>query len=463
MKKIYLIVLLISTINAIGQNYKFTMKWDPLQQVGGYYRLLGTGGYQIDYYSQNNNGQIQYKDYEIKLDSKDFKDYLSFELVLNSCNDPYTQPPIYFITDLLKYGENQGGYENCGGNGTIMNFTTTEIFLDSQMSLEYPQGNPPHYKICAGEQLAINAKILNKPNILAEGYYPPEAYHWWCFLDSDKTWREVPDKILKDGILVDNLDYNKPRLNNTMEEIIGPDHEKYYNTIIYFHLGRNNPPASLNYGVLYSPCAPVVQGKITYEAPNCSDGSIKSITIPFDRELEEKGLPGEELLKDMAIRNSDPPFNIIKQITQPVTYQGKTYSFPTDGLNLTSGKTYYITYQSFKNGIPRGSMHNINDSFTYIAPQPLAFTITANNATCFNDNGKISITAHGGTGDYYYYSLDGGANKIQFTNKTVETTQDNIITRTGIQDISLPVSDQNKIYNIKVSDINGCLEPNSAN
>jgi hypothetical protein len=446
MKKIYLIVLLISTINAIGQNYKFTMRWDPLQRVGGYYRLSSTGDYQIDYYSQNNNGQIHYKDYEIKLDTKD---YLSFDLGMDGCNDPYHKPPIYFLAQLLHSGE--VSEESCGGNGSIIDFTTTEIFLDSPMSLEYPQGNPPHYKICAGEQLAIYAKILNKPNILAESYYPPEAYHWSYFLDSDKTWREVPDKILKEGILVDNLDYNKPRLNNTMEQIIGPDHEKYYNTIIYFHLGRNNPPASLDYGVLYSPCAPVVQGKITYEAPDCSYGSIKSITIPFDRELEDKGLPGEELLKDMAIRNSDFPFNVIKQITQPLSYEGKTYSFPTDGLNLTSGKTYYITYQSFKNGIPRGSMHNINDSFTYIAPQPLAFTITANNPTCFNDKVDIKINTSGGTTPYFYDAWK-GATKIVEKEPFDKTIPDKT-------DVTIPGLEATE-YNIKVTDIHGCIEPN---
>lgn len=450
MKKIYLIILLISSINAIGQKYKFTMSWDPLQQVGGYYKLLGTGGYQIDYYSQNNNGQIHYKDYELQLNANE---YLSFELGLDGCNDPYHQLPTFFITDLMQ-GYNSSE-ESCGGRGEISDFRPTEIVLNSGMILEYPQGNPPHYTICGGEQLNMYATILNKPTILPKNYYPPQAFHWQYSLDNKNSWINVPDKILQEGILKNNPDYNTPTLiTNTMEQIIGANHKIYYNSIIYFRLGGIVSFASLTHGVLYSPCTPVVTN-LEYLKPDCSKDT-GSVIITFDRGLL---LPNEELRYVKLLKKGDPQY-INNLSTQPIlnNFTGNTLIFPNIPSGLANGE-YYFTYQAYigsgNSGIPKGIMDSAGKTFTFVKVENLVTSISKIvDTSCYgSSDGSLVLNVKGGTpkstGLKYNYFVDNNP-----TSNVIEETD----ALTGSTIATISGFSAKSDYKIKVTDEKGCNE-----
>ena len=143
------------------------------------------------------------------------------------------------------------------------------------------------------------------------------------------------------------------------------------------------------------------------------DSNISGDTLSFDI---SQGTPGGPLFYDVQ------------------TINGSTYSWPE---NLDPG-TYYLTYQTLPNGCDRTF-----GPITIGSPDPMAYTITANDISCFAANdGEIIInidSSNPGTPPYKY-TINGGT-PINFSG-----------TNTSIQNLS-PDS-----YNIQVFDQNDCTQ-----
>ena len=462
MRKIYFIALLISSINAAGQKYKFTFGWHPILNGGESYSLK-VGNNQIDKYYQTYNGMYEYKDYELQLSPTD---HLRFELdaVTQACAFIPDQFFDFSIQGILLGNDTYD--DGCYGTGEIINFKPSEIVLNSPMAPEYPSGNPAHYTICSGAQLEIFANIPNKnPIVDAENYYPPSAFHWQYSIDDKETWIDVPEYIIKNGVSTKNTSYNTPKLTVSMGEIIGLNHKDFYNKTFFFQLGCNvitvlNDPdrgyyyqtntsyASLDYGVLYLPCTPFVDGDVVLETPDCSYQSIKEIKIPFDRDLEDK-----EELRDMSLYNDITPGTPVKTINTSIIYTNKTFFFPVDDVTLISGAKYQIKYVAYKNDKPRAS--EISNLFSYTPPRHLAFKVKAYNPACHNGLISINIEAEGGIPPYFYDDLNGEAELVngQPEIKRIRfDASDENKTTVELKDLEL------KEYKIKVSDANKCIE-----
>ncbi|MEL1255894.1 hypothetical protein AAEO57_19020 [Flavobacterium sp. DGU38] len=459
MRKIYFIILLICSINGFGQKYKFTFAWHPVLQAGESYTLK-VGNSQIDKYYQKNNGLFEYKDYELQLSPTDNLLFELDDIMISACGWNPGQFMKFSVQNILSGDVVSDG---CWGTGEILYFKPTEIVLNSAMLPESTSGNPPHYTICSGAQLEVFATIANKdPIVEAENYYPPSAFHWQYSIDNKETWINVPEYIVKNGVSTKNTSYNTPKLTASIDEIIGLNHKDFYNKIIYFQLGldlnahldphgmpyRNITYASLDYGVLYLKCAPVVDGDIIVKAPDCSYQNITEIKIPFDRDLEE----GEEL-RDMSLYNDITPGTPVKTINTSVTYTNKTFYFPVDDVTLISKANYQIKYVAYKNDKPRAL--EISNFFTYSAPPALTFKINAENPVCNNDKVDITIEASGGTPPYYYDHLNGETEIIDGVSQVKRIRFDSSdITRTTVELKDLEL----KKYNIKVTDTNKCIE-----
>ncbi|MFB9110660.1 hypothetical protein [Flavobacterium gyeonganense] len=173
-----------------------------------------------------------------------------------------------------------------------------------------------------------------------------------------------------------------------IEEITDENHNDYYNKIIFFQFNYNipivlNDPdtgyyyqantsyASLDYGVLYLSCEPIVYGDIRLKTPICYYQKIKEIKIPFDRDLEE------EELKYMSLYS-------------------ETTLFPNEN--------YQIKYWAFKNNKPRVS--GISNFFSYDTLPPLPFKIKADNPICYKAKVDITIETGRGKPPHFYNDLN---------------------------------------------------------
>ena len=423
MKKLYLIILLISSINAVGQKYKFTVGWQPVLQNGDYYTLK-VGNSQIDKYYQKidnvtNDIDYEYIDYELQLNPTD---HLYFELpgATHSCGNIPGQFMDFSIQDILLATNTIS--DGCWGTGGILNFKPSEIVLNSLMIPEYISGNPVHYTICSGAQLEIFANIPNKnPIVDAQNYYPPSAFHWQYSIDKE-NWIDMPEYIVKNGVSIKNISYNTPKLTASIDEIIGLNHKDYYNKTIFFQLGRNTSEilpdpvkgyklqnisyANLDYGVLYLPCTPIIKEPIVYVNPKCNGGTFQKLKVIFDRNLEtgekfdimqvRENEESSPIL--LALSDNQTIDNLVDEHTVPPTF---SYTFPVSKIG---NGTYHIEYETTKNNIIRALISDFSPSFTVKIPDPLTFTITQqSNIECNEERtGSIYVTAAGGTPPYYY-------------------------------------------------------------
>lgn len=379
------------------------MKLDGLHH-NGYYRLYNNGVY-IDSRSLDIPSSTAYIDYELILKPTDNLTFLIGTDVY--CGGPGQMPSRdNYVKDLAEYGGGTyGQISGCAGGAAISNFRPTEIVLKSSMALEPAQGIvPAHYTICSGSQLFIQAAFPNKdPSVLDKDYYPDEAFHWQYSIDGKTNWVNIPKSVLENN---NPQSYNPRILTNTVEQIIGADPQNY-NKIIFFRLGYYSLATNeLEYGVLYSPCAPVIIAPIDYVGPQCHDEKFKKLKVIFDRNLETG-----EVLNIMQVREnkvSSTPLlflpdgetinNLDDEHTNPPTY---SYTFPVG--NLNSG-TFHIEYEATKNGTPRGLISDFNPNFTYTNPEDLVITaVKKNDVLCNGDKtGSIDIIASGGTGSYSY-------------------------------------------------------------
>lgn len=333
------------------------------------------------------------------------------------------------------------GFGGCNGGGEVSYFKPNVTIRN--LNTAAPN------EICAGAQLDLAAFPAG---------FPGEAYHWQYSKDNQATWIDIPLTI--NGIPTNDI----ATTTVYMQQILGDSHTNYIGKQIYFRLGygqtRNFTDAL---AITYMACAPVIES-IVYKAPKCNGDAISQFDVTFDRPLKT------ELSEDIyIIKMKDVDNGIERNERQNITSIGTTspYTYSFTNLDaLEKGRTYRIVYQTRitdpadpSKKILKGFIES-TQTFTYNEPPPLTFGLEGNNPICHNDTISITITANGGSGEYYYYSIDGG-NPIRFTDKTKVSSSivNGAVTeiRTGSQKIDLATSTKLE-YDIIVTDGNNCIE-----
>jgi hypothetical protein len=470
MKNLFLLLFVFYGLNGIAQTptYTISMKGDfygdttcPVVQIlpGNYYFSVTTekGVHIMDM----SNGIYDENGYDI--DNYEINDHVPaepntthFKITYHcACEDEsvYNNPPRQgetyplLIDSFIKnfYGIEEISSPICSIKFSVLSFKPNNLVITN---------SSPTNNICSGEALNLTASPAGFPN---------SVYHWQYSLDNKSTWTDVPNKIINN---LPTTDSPTPRF--TMYDILGEDHVNHFGPI-YFRLGYGgaftydqnrefSEPVIIN----YSPCTLVIKDR-KYVAPDCNGDSVKSIIAYFDRNLESNETLFPFQIIPYPKQSGDPiklSQNEVKSLLYDPVSKWYTYSFviPTD--QKLENRKYAIEYQSLVNGAPRGTLIS-DDPFLYEDPAPLTFSISQIDPVCNNEAGKITITANGGSGEYYYYSLDGGTTKIKFTNKTlVTTTIVNGIpteTRTSNQEVTLHTTGAT-VYNVLVTDTNGCIE-----
>ncbi len=456
MKKHYILFFLFSWISFYGQTYNFKItsgiQCNICQEEGAppggptYNSWTATNYYYLIKYnnttiSTENTNYVSYTNsvprYSVAIPNGSLftvtmtsKGSVHYDITSGPCNT--TEPPkTMSLKDLIINGT--VGFQNypCGLSANINSFTPVVDIKNADTQ------NPN--EVCAGFTLGLNAFPLG---------FPSEAYHWQYSFD-DVSWMDFPAGIAN----------NTPAPVFSMQQLLGASHENYLNKTIYFRLGYPYRPFTKSLPIKYNACTLILKDRKIIP-PDCSYGSLKNITVEFDRDLianETLGIlhivPYPKIVgpnESQAIRFEQP--TVTKLVYNPAT-KWYAYSFVMDPSQKLENRKYIIEYQSFINGVARGTM-TAGDNFLYQEPAPLTFSLAQTAPSCNNDPGKVTITANGGSGEYYYYSLDGGT-RTQFTNKTI-VTQTNVNgsmveTRTGNQEIILPTISKTT-YGIQVTD-----------
>lgn len=310
--------------------------------------------------------------------------------------------------------------------------------------------------ILAGEEIHLEAKT---PAANTDNTFPDFVYNWQYSTDGGVSWQDVPNQSTNGNQI------NKTsKISFTMQQMLGNGHTEVFGPIDFrlgYGTGNRAFTSSLHFNYIAgAPVASIVE----YVPPKCSGDVVESLAVYFDRQLQ----PGETFAPLQIVpypkpSMSTPMFSqalVTSLVYDPIKDKYK-YSFtikPSD--KLKNNVVYAVEYQAKLNGVPKGTLV-VERPFTYNDPPPLTFSLAQTDPLCHNEDGKVTITAHGGSGEYYYYSLDGGTNSIPFTNKTIESTvtENSVvtITRTGIQDIILPTHITNS-HTILVTDGNQCIE-----
>ncbi len=290
-------------------------------------------------------------------------------------------------------------------------------------------------EVCSGDQLELDA---DSPVV-----FPREVYNWQYSLNNKASWLDVPA-----------AQNNSPYAKFSVNDFLGSNVQAYFDKVIYFRLGYGQSKQfTTPIAITFRACAPFITS-FTSSGAKCT-GEPSNVVVTFDRSL----------FLNETLQN----FQIIKTNGQLTANQIPLLSsFDSTGslqftynniTGLESGSYYTVKYQAFQGTVARGIITTPNN-FLYTDPAPLTFELSGNNPVCNNGSGSITITANGGSGEYYYYSLNGGP-KIQFTNKTTVTAS--IVngvtteTRTCIQQVDLPTN-ITTTYNILVTDGKDCIE-----
>ncbi|WP_144669504.1 SprB repeat-containing protein [Dokdonia sp. Hel_I_53] len=160
----------------------------------------------------------------------------------------------------------------------------------------------------------------------------------------------------------------------------------------------------------YILCSPKIIGTPSVTNTSCNYSNDGEFTVTFDRPLDLDN--GEQLTNigvysagpDGVINTSDDIFTSASPPTAP--YTGSTYTYPNP---LPAGE-YILSYQA-----TNASSDELSDPFTITSPPSLAYTITATDISCFEENnGTITITidpyyaGNTGSNPRYYYTINGG-------------------------------------------------------
>ena len=217
-------------------------------------------------------------------------------------------------------------------------------------------------------------------------------------------------------------------LDASVTDIFGANPDTYYTGVLKV---QYTVEAQFSNAVYYSPIhtitiAPKTPGiqSLTVAETSCVYTNDGSFNLNFD-----SNIAGDQLLFNLRKGSPSGPL-----FTRTETINGSNYSWPE---NLAPDN-YYLTYQTLPNGCDRTF-----GPITIGSPDPMAYTITANDISCFNENdGEIIInidSSNPGTPPYKY-TINGGT-PINFSG-----------TNTSIQNLG-PNN-----YNIQVFDQNDCTQ-----
>jgi hypothetical protein len=290
--------------------------------------------------------------------------------------------------------------------------------------------------VCSGEELNLQGFPADFPN---------EAYHWQYSFDGVTNWIDVSNKI------------NVRELNNTpttrfsIYEILGKEHEKYFDKPIYFRLGYGQDrPFTEPLAITYSSCAPVAE-EVVYVPPTCNGDAVNSIEVYFDRKLDpnENLYPIYILSKNPKPQQFFQPEDPVKSLVFDPIKQRYKYSF-TNLATLVEGDSYVVVYQARIGEVPRGVLTTSSKGFTYNDPAKLEFVITKQTPpSCFGgEDGSIEIKVVSGVAPYLFYK-DG----VELKDQLYPTFKEGKYSILGLK-----ANAKGEGYKIKVTDTNGCIE-----
>jgi hypothetical protein len=253
-------------------------------------------------------------------------------------------------------------------------------------------------------------------------------YNWQYAIESSSgflVWVDLPQY------------YGKSTITTNATEILGANAGSFHGKKISFRLR----PCGLktynlgNYKIrLTAPkivSTPVPTMVSCYDKES-ADGTLK---LEFNRKL----LPSEILDLDLLPESNGDRYGII--ISDEKTYI----------INGLARGDYELRFLGFMNGSPTFSSTSSNPiKFSIGSPTPVDFSLTKTDVRCNGgQDGTITISASGGTGKGYEYSIENGS-WVPFLNK--ESTTETI---TGLY--PLLSTDLDITYNIRVRDANKCI------
>ncbi|KAF2338991.1 hypothetical protein [Flavobacterium ginsenosidimutans] len=174
------------------------------------------------------------------------------------------------------------------------------------------------------------------------------------------------------------------------------------------------------------PCPPGLVGLPDTKATTCINKNDGQLVLTYDRDL---------------VANEKFLFTFFKQPGN-ITVGFSDYSI--DAVNRKLSFTdvpagdYSFKYQTFIGAQETSTNPSPDPTFKISLPEALTFQVTDLQPLCNNEQGKIIITASGGTGTYFY-KIDSGS-EVQFTSSTGE--------------INVSAGE----HSIKVRDTNSCID-----
>ncbi|WP_264551408.1 hypothetical protein [Flavobacterium sp. N2038] len=444
MKKRYLLFFILLTIKFYGQTYNFNITYGLLCNTC----WEGPTGPSYNSYSASNfrwtitnnatliakdtdNGYVNYGRIIKNYPNVNIANGNTIKVAINSTGMFHTEDGTGYtcntntntsktVDNLILDGSVGFSDSPCGLTSRIINFTPNLSIKNLDTA------NPT--TICAGFQLSLSAFSTND-----SGIFPAVAYHWQYSLD-DSTWTDLPANIIN----------NTPNPVFSIQQLLGANHDSYFNKKIYFRIGYAYRPFSTSLALTYLPCAPVAV-KTDYKAPQCTGDNIQGIDVYFEEKLRQNETLSLIYLKNTDPKKTTPLFSNKVPITTLVydTASGLyKYSFTTLG-KLEEGNNYNVEYQASMNSVPSGTLKAL-DTFTYKDPIKVEFNISNQiTPSCVGGNdGAIEIEVKGGTKDYKFY-VDG-----TLTTATYNAVND----RYYINGLTA------KTYDIKVTDKFDCID-----
>lgn len=236
---------------------------------------------------------------------------------------------------------------------------------------------------------------LNRVTVLGPSGNPSDFYHW-VWSNDGTTWQDLPAKF-----------QGKQRLSISGYDLQGEDFMNYHNSNVFIKLiidcnggesdvltlsRRVSAPNIVNITPIPDRC---------YDKPN--DGSFR---ITFNRPLLSNAGSQENLtilVRDLS--NTNAP----DQIQSVVLDATNSFTWPR---RLQSDREYEVTLYDVYLGAPAFSDNKTYhyDTITLVRPTPVSTLMTSEAVHCYGGgDGKITITAIGGAGNYNYYYLKSGA------------------------------------------------------